>query len=57
MAKAKRTTVTLSVTIDTKERLREYAEQNRTSISHAVTQWIWSQSVEDSLKMADEGGI
>ena len=46
---AKNTTMmTLSFTPDTKERLKAYAKQNHTTVSAAITQWIWAQPVQDA---------
>ena len=39
--------MTISLSPDTKERLKKYAEQNRKSVSQAITDWIWSQSVKE----------
>lgn len=38
----------LSVTPDTAERLRLYAWENHTSISQAITDWIWTAKVKGS---------
>lgn len=46
---AKNTTMmTLSFTPDTKARLKAYAKQNHTTVSAAITQWIWAQPVQDA---------
>lgn len=46
---AKTTTpMTLSFTPDTKERLKAWAAQNHTTVSAAITQWIWAQPVQDA---------
>ena len=37
----------ITVTSDTKERLRQYAFENHKSISQAITDWIWSQKVKN----------
>lgn len=39
-------TMTLSFSEETKSRLRAYAEQNHTTVSQAITDWIWSQDVQ-----------
>lgn len=36
---------TLSVDIPTKMRLKEYAWEHRTSVSQAISDWIWDQKV------------
>lgn len=57
---AKNTTMmTLSFTPDTKARLKAYAKQNHTTVSAAITQWIWAQPVQDApagATGADTGG-
>lgn len=57
---AKNTTMmTLSFTPDTKARLKAYAKQNHTTVSAAITQWIWAQPVQDATAGAtgaDTGG-
>ncbi len=37
----------ITVTSDTKERLKQYAFEHHTSVSQAVTDWIWSQKVKN----------
>ena len=37
----------ITVTSDTKERLKQYAFEHHTSISQAITDWIWSQKVKN----------
>ena len=32
---------------ETKERLQLYAEQHHTTVSQAITDWIWRQPVEE----------
>lgn len=44
-SKNRTATLFLSLDPETKERLRAYADQNHTSISQAVTDWIWKQPV------------
>jgi len=34
--------MTISLSPDTKERLKKYALQNRKSVSQAITDWIWN---------------
>lgn len=42
--------MTVSLSPDTKKRLRAYADQTHRSISQAITDWIWAQPVkEDGL--------
>lgn len=46
---AKNTTMmTLSFTPDTKARLKAWAKQQHTTVSAAITQWIWAQPVQDA---------
>ena len=47
MAKVKKL---LSLDADTCERLEKYAKENHTSVSQAVTDWIWKQEVSDVNK-------
>ncbi len=38
--------MTISLTPDTKARLKAYAEQNKKSVSQAITDWVWAQPVQ-----------
>lgn len=38
--------VNISVTPDTAERLKKYAEENHTNVSQAITSWIWSRELK-----------
>ena len=40
-------TMNISISHDTKKRLQDYAEQHHTTISQAITDWIWRQPVEE----------
>ena len=44
------TSLNLHVRIDTKERLQQYAEENHTTVSQAVTDWIWQQKLRTETK-------
>lgn len=48
--------MTISLTPDTKARLKAFAEQNRKSVSQAVTDWIWSQPIEQTPADGPEQG-
>lgn len=39
--------MTISLSPDTKKRLRAYAEQTRRSVSQAITDWIWAQPIKE----------
>ena len=39
--------VNISVTEDTAERLKQYAFEHHTTVSHAVTEWIWGAKVKN----------
>lgn len=39
--------VNISVTDDTAERLKQYAFEHHTTVSQAVTDWIWSVKVKN----------
>ena len=39
--------MTISLSPDTKERLKKYALQNRKSVSQAITDWIWNLPIRD----------
>ena len=45
-----KTSLNLHVRIDTKERLQQYAEENHTTVSQAVTDWIWQQKLRTETK-------
>lgn len=36
----------ISVSEETAERLRQYAYENHTSVSQAITDWVWKQKVK-----------
>lgn len=40
--------VNLSVSPDTKERLKVIAEQKHTTVSQLVTDWVWAQPVKET---------
>ena len=54
--KEKRVQMTLTFTQDTKDRLREYADEHRTSVSQAITNWIWATQLRAEMekKSGDE---
>ncbi|MBQ6450725.1 MAG: hypothetical protein IJJ29_02245 [Solobacterium sp.] len=39
--------VNISVTEDTAERLKQYAWEHHTTVSQAITDWIWSAKVKN----------
>lgn len=39
--------VNIYLSVDTAERLKQYAWENHTSVSHAITQWIWHTKVKN----------
>lgn len=39
--------VNISVTTDTAERLKQYAWEHHSTVSQAVTDWIWSAKVKN----------
>lgn len=45
MAKIK---FSLSVNPETVERLKQYAKERHTTVAQAITDWIWSQKVNES---------
>ena len=44
---ARKTCTNIYIAADTKERLQKYAEQHHKSMSQAITDWIWSQPVDE----------
>ena len=38
--------INISITEDTEERLKMYAEEHHTNVSQAITDWIWSAKVK-----------
>ena len=47
--------MSISVTPESKARLKEWAKDNDTTVSGAITQWIWAQELksEAAAKGAD----
>lgn len=41
-------TMNISIDPETKDRLKLYAQQNRKTVSQAITDWIWAQPVKES---------
>jgi len=39
--------INITVTSDTKERLKQYAFEHHTSVSQAITDWIWGQKIKN----------
>lgn len=39
--------MSISLEPDTAERLKQYAEDNHTTVSNAIRQWIWTQEVSN----------
>ena len=38
--------INISVSRDTKERLQAYADEHHTTMSQAITDWIWNQPLK-----------
>ena len=47
MNNGKRERVNISLTPDTVERLKMFAWENHTTVSQAITDWIWSAKVKN----------
>ena len=47
MNECKKKRVNIYISEDTGERLRQYAWENHTSVSHAITEWIWHAKVKN----------
>lgn len=47
MERPKKKRVNLYLSEDTIERLKQYAWENHTSASHAVTEWIWHARIKN----------
>lgn len=42
----------ISLSVDTADRLKKYADQNHKNVSQAITDWIWSVKIdEDDVNM------
>ena len=50
-----RVTTTLSLDPETNQRLRAYARQKHTTISGAITAWIWDQKVKEEPAPSGDG--
>ena len=48
-----KTTINISVTPDTKERLKAYAEEQHCTPSQLITQWIWSVQLQSEKETHD----
>ena len=46
--------MTISLSPDTKERLKKYAEESRKSVSQAITDWIWTQPLKSETTGVEE---
>lgn len=44
----RRRRLNISVSEDTYERLRQYADENHTTVSQAITDWIWQAKVKNA---------
>lgn len=47
MDERKKKRVNIYISEDTVERLKQYAWENHTSVSHAITEWIWHTKVKN----------
>ena len=47
MDESKKKRVNIYLSEDTVERLKQYAWENHTSVSHAITEWIWHTKVKN----------
>ena len=61
---SRRKRVSISLSEDTAERLKQYAFEHHTSVSQAITDWIWHAKVENgqirgqrSLKINPQGSL
>lgn len=48
--------MTVSLTPDTKNRLKKYAEEAHKSVSQAITDWIWTQPLKSDAN-GDNTGV
>ncbi|MBQ8242965.1 MAG: hypothetical protein IJZ40_08905 [Bacteroidaceae bacterium] len=39
--------VNIYISEDTADRLKQYAWENHTSVSHAITEWIWHEKIKN----------
>ena len=54
MAEQKKMRINISITPDTAERLKQYAYENHTNVSQAITDWIWSEKVKNAQVRGQE---
>lgn len=47
--------VNIYISADTAERLKQYAWEHHTSVSHAVTEWIWHAKVKNEQVRGQSG--
>ena len=50
----RKVTMNMSFSVETKDRLKAYAEQRHTTVSQAITDWIWAQPVKEDAKTKEE---
>lgn len=46
-----KTTINLSTTTDTKERIKELAAEQHCTVSQLVTRWVWDAKLESEKKV------
>lgn len=49
-----KTTMNVSLTTDTKDRIKAYAKEQRCTVSQAITQWIWSVQLRAEKEGKDD---
>lgn len=52
----KKVPMNLYFSTDTIERLRKYAENHHTTVSQAITDWIWEQEISTSDFQINDSG-
>lgn len=43
--------INISISFDTEKRLKQYALEHHTTVSQAITDWIWSVDIESKNKI------
>lgn len=46
--------INISVSLDTEKRLKQYALEKHTTVSQAITDWIWSTDIKPESEVKED---